>query len=304
MRHRPITSTKMTTIVLLVAAAGCGATAARVRVPSNAGGAGEEARAGQTPALASAGPILANGGADEPDSGAPSAFDEPVPNAQPTTPSARVTWGATEPNSQESGEAENGRSTPPGGSEKAPSIANLDDAQLAAIVQAIHFAEIEQGQLAARKAVLPAVKHFAAQMVFAHETSQGRERVLLDRLQLAPAENAVSNQIKSDAQIEFGNLQSLHGRAFDAAYVIAQVRDHNHAVELIDHVLARVTNAELKSRLEHSRARVAQHLREAEALDQQMATGTTNAQATSSPGTDHSIARTRGSALDAGVSTP
>src|SRR5262249_36924890 len=62
------------------------------------------------------------------------------------------------------------------------------------------------------------------------------------------------------------NLQNASASDFDRLYIEAQVRDHNHVLEIIDRAAPNLKNAELKSAVTASRAKVADHLRMAERL--------------------------------------
>jgi len=157
-------------------------------------------------------------------------------------------------------------------------VSTLNDAQLAAIVGAINQGEIQESQLAVNKATAADVKRFARDMSTAHREMQAKSTALLSRLQITPADNAVSNQLKSDTQNELSTLQTMRGKDFDRDYIDAQVRNHNKALELLDRITPNVKNAELKAALTNDRPKVEAHLREAERVQQSLQKGTTNAQ--------------------------
>ena len=102
-------------------------------------------------------------------------------------------------------------------------LSTLNDAQFAAIVQAINAGEIQEAQLAMSKAASPDVKRFAKDMVIAHHDMQTKMTTLLGRLQITPSDNAVSNQMRSDTQGEISTLQTMRGADFDRDYIDAQV---------------------------------------------------------------------------------
>jgi len=157
-------------------------------------------------------------------------------------------------------------------------VSSLNDAQLAAVIQAMNEGEIQAAQLAQNKASSAQVKRFAHDMLTAHRDMMNQYTALLARLQITPMHNAISNQLKTDAQTEMSTLQGVRGKDFDRAYVDAQVRDHNKALELIDRILPNVKNSEMKSSLQSARSKVEAHLRHAEQLQQDLQTGTTNTQ--------------------------
>ncbi len=156
-------------------------------------------------------------------------------------------------------------------------VSILNDAQLAAVVQTIHQGEIQEAQLAQSKASSADVKGFAREMLSAHRDMLNQGNALLAKLQIMPVDNAVSNQLKSDAQNEMATLQAMRGKDFDHDYINAQVRGHNKALELIDRILPNVKSAEWKASLQSARPKIEGHLRHAEQVQQTLQTGATNA---------------------------
>jgi putative membrane protein len=157
-------------------------------------------------------------------------------------------------------------------------VSSLNDAQLAAVVAAIHEGEIQEAQLAANKGSSGEVKRFAHEMVNVHREMQARDGALLSRLQITPSDNAVSNQLKSDAQNEMSALETVRGHDFDRDYIDSQVRAHNKALELLDRIIPNIKSSEFRGQLQSARPKIEAHLREAEQVQQKLMKGTTNAQ--------------------------
>ena len=157
-------------------------------------------------------------------------------------------------------------------------LSTLNDAQFAAIVQAINAGEIQEAQLAMSKATSPDVKRFARDMAVAHRDMQSRMTTLLGRLQITPSDNAVSNQMRSDTQGEVSTLQTLRGKDFDRSYIDAQVTNHNSALETLDRITPSVKDAELKAALTATRPKIEAHLREAERVQLTLQKGTASPQ--------------------------
>jgi putative membrane protein len=162
-------------------------------------------------------------------------------------------------------------------------VSTLNDAQFAAIIQAINQGEIQEAQLAMVKGTSPDVKRLARDMMTAHRDMQNKTTALLARLQITPADNAVSTQLKTDTQSEIETLQSMRGKDFDRDYVDAQVRNHNKALELLDRMTPNMRNAELKSAMTNDRAKVEAHLRQAERVQEALTRGNANPQPGSAP---------------------
>jgi putative membrane protein len=163
-----------------------------------------------------------------------------------------------------------------------PDVSTLSDAQLAAVVQAINQGEIQEAQLALSKSSNADVKRFARDMISAHRDMMSKTTALLQRLQITPNDNAVSNQLKSDTQSEIQDLQTMRGKDFDRNYIDSQVRNHNGALELMDRIAPDVKNAELKAALMSDRPKVEAHLREAERVQASLQHGNANPQPGSS----------------------
>jgi predicted outer membrane protein len=192
-------------------------------------------------------------------SGAPSPAPSPSPGAPPVGGS---TAGAI-----------------PG--EAAPSamdVSTLDDAQLAAIVLALNMAKIQAAQLAESKAGATEVKRYAHDMATEHRDMNKRANAVFVRIQIRPSDNAVSSQVKSDNENEMSTLQAEKGKDFDKDYIDAQIRDQNHALELIDRMTPNAKSPELKAELQNERMRLEAHLRQAERLQQLLQKGATSKQ--------------------------
>ncbi len=162
-------------------------------------------------------------------------------------------------------------------------LSGFDNGQLAAVVQAINMGEIQAAQMAETKASSPEVKRFAKTMAAHHRDMENRANAVFSRSQITPSDNAVSNQLKTDAQNELSTLQAMRGKDFDREYIDAQIRDHNHALELLDRAIPNTKSAELKTELQNARTKVETHLRQAEKIQQTLQKGATNKQPT---GTD------------------
>lgn len=177
-------------------------------------------------------------------------------------------------------------SPPTGGSQMgAPStmggsmdVSSLGDGQLAAVVQAIHQDQMQEAQLAEQRATSPELKRYARDMVTSHRNIMNENQSLLAQAQITPSDNAVSQQLRTDAQNEMSTLEGLRGRDFDREYLDSQIRDHNKAIELVDRIIPNIKNPQLKAHVQNVRMRLEGHLREAERIQQKMQQGSTNKQ--------------------------
>jgi len=219
-------------------------------------------------------------------SGSAQSSESSVENALPKTGAQGSTTGAgnkpidTWGNGATSTPGDVGVTNPMAGGDQGQimDVSTLNDAQLAAVVSAINSGEIGEAQLALQKATSSDVKRFARDMMTAHRDMQTKATQLLTKLQITPSENAVSNQLKSDAQTEMATLQTMRGKDFDRDYIDSQVRNHNKALELLDRMIPNVKNSEFKAALTNDRPMVEAHLRAAERVQQTLQHGSTNQQ--------------------------
>ncbi len=157
-------------------------------------------------------------------------------------------------------------------------VSSLNDAQLAAVLNAINQGEIQEAQIAQSRATAPEVKHLAQHLANAHQQIATKTQALFTRIQITPSDNSVSQQLQTDSQNELGALQGMRGRDFDRTFVDDQIKDHNQAIELIDRMIPNAKNPELKSELQTLRGRLENHLRDAERAQATLQKGAANPQ--------------------------
>jgi putative membrane protein len=195
----------------------------------------------------------------------------------PTGPETGATTGPTGGTTGPTG----GMTGPTGGTTMGggtADVSSFDDAQLASVMEALNMGEMQVGQFAEGKAMSPEVKKYAREMMTQHRDMENRANIVFTRLQITPSDNAVSTQLKTDAQNDMSTLQAMRGKEFDREYIDEQVRAHNHMLELMDRMLAIAKNPELKADLQSARMKVEAHLRLAERIQQVLQKGATSKQ--------------------------
>lgn len=144
---------------------------------------------------------------------------------------------------------------------------SLSDAQIVAITDATHSAEVEQGRLAQSKAKDWRVRDYASMMI-KHHTQAKQDQA---SLHLGSTATPDSERLKSEAQTTVEQLKQKSGAEFDRAYLEVQVQAHRDALATIERTLLPSVEApELKAQLEKSKASVQQHLVRAEDLVKQL----------------------------------
>jgi putative membrane protein len=140
------------------------------------------------------------------------------------------------------------------------------DQQIAAVLSSLDQSEIRESQIAQQKALDPAVKSFADQMVSEHSSSKDQFSRMFQRLNVQPIANNVSEDLVSDSRKAIDNLQSKSGHDFDKEFVDREVKDHQDALDTIDNkLLPNAQNPELKTQIQNVlRPKIEAHLRMAQ----------------------------------------
>lgn len=144
----------------------------------------------------------------------------------------------------------------------------LSDAEIAAIASTAHQIEIDAATLAKSKTQNKEVEAFAQMMITDHSRANEQGKALLTKLDMKPADNDLSRQMKTKADATKTRLEALTGVEFDKAYVADQVAAHQEVLDTLDKMLiTNADNADLKAHLTAVRPTVAAHLEHARKMD-------------------------------------
>ena len=157
-------------------------------------------------------------------------------------------------------------------------VSGMSDAQMAAVLHAINTGEMQSAQLAETKATSPDVKKFARDMGVQHRAMELKANAAFQKANITPTENAVSQQIASDAQNEQSMLQGVTGKDFDRDYMDAQVKNHTMALDMLDKMVTTAKDAQMKGLLQDLRPKVDAHLKEAKRIQGTLQKGSTSKQ--------------------------
>ena len=147
-----------------------------------------------------------------------------------------------------------------------PAPAGPADADIAHIVVAANTIDVEAAEQASQKSQNANVKQFARTMITDHN-AVNQQASRAQGLGLTPADNAVSQQLKTQADSAKADLAGKTGAAYDRAYVAREVVYHQAVLNALDQTLIPgAQNAQLKALLEQSRPAFAAHLRMAQQL--------------------------------------
>jgi putative membrane protein len=145
--------------------------------------------------------------------------------------------------------------------------AEINDAQIAAIVVTANQVDIDAGKLAKSKGSNQEVKSFGERMVTDHTGVNKSATDLAKKLRLKPQENETSQGLKADGEKNIKHLKSLKGKEFDKAYVDNEVTYHAAVIDALDKTLIpHSKNEELKALLVKVRPAFVAHLEHAKNL--------------------------------------
>ena len=160
-----------------------------------------------------------------------------------------------------------GGSTTGTGGAAGQTAAAIGDAEISAILTAANNGEVQQNNVAVTKAVAPAARSFAQDLVNMHTAAQTRLNGVISAENLTPKDSTVSADLtKASSQI-VSKLQAADLNGFDMAYLQSQIDVHRQVLELIDQrLLPSVKSTALRAELTATRAAVVEHLNRARAI--------------------------------------
>jgi len=137
----------------------------------------------------------------------------------------------------------------------------FDDGQIGTILSAIDNAEIATATIAVNKSTTPRVKQLARQILNDYRAVENRLQVTLKSQSITPEDSSLASKLSTDNLHLATKLGDQSGSDFDHGYIAAEIQGHQGTVDLIDNMLIpNVKNAQLRSGLEATRARVVAHL--------------------------------------------
>jgi putative membrane protein len=140
----------------------------------------------------------------------------------------------------------------------------LSDAQIVKVTETLDQGEIEQAKEAQKKSKNPQVKKLASHMITQHTKAQKKGASLAKKAQLTPETSAVAAELGTKAEETLQTLKSATPGELDHAYVNAQVRQHETALDLFEtRLIPSAVNADLKAQLEETRNMIQQHIEQA-----------------------------------------
>ena len=148
------------------------------------------------------------------------------------------------------------------------------DPQIAAIVVTANKVDIDAGELARTTSTSPDVKQFAQLMVTDHSAVNKSAVDLVTRLKVTPEDNPTAQSLKKGGDDNVAHLRTLHGAAFDRAYIDHEVAYHQAVLDAVDKTLIpSAKNEELKALLVKVRPAFVAHLEHAKQIQSTLPKG-------------------------------
>jgi putative membrane protein len=138
----------------------------------------------------------------------------------------------------------------------APGQPNITDRLFVKLISMGNAGEIELGKLAQGRAGASSVKGFAQKMAQDHTSSGNRLAAVAKQLNLP-----VPAQPDPDQAATRRRLEGLQGAAFDAAYLQAQLVDHQKTIQLLQWEISNGQEAALQAFAKDTLPVVTEHLR-------------------------------------------
>ncbi len=141
----------------------------------------------------------------------------------------------------------------------------LSDAEIASIAVTANQIDIDNAVLAKEKSKNAEILKFAETMASDHQAVIEQAVALVQKLGVTPEDNAVSQQLQSDAAKTLDTLRTYSDMAFDKAYIANEVAYHKAVIAAVEDLLIpNAENAELKGLLEQVLPTLKAHLMHAE----------------------------------------
>jgi len=199
-------------------------------------------------------------------------------NGAPGMSSPQTSRGASSEESTMAGAGNGSTQAQKNGADE-QSAAALSDSEIVAITAKANSAEVQQGELARKKAKDPRVRDFAAMMVDHHSEALRQQ----ERLSVEPSPNPDSQRIQVESEDALAVLETKSGKDFDQAYLQLQIDEHRKVLKTLEQeLLPAARNASLKAYLQDIKPKVESHLAQAERLQQEL--GSTSLKGSTSDG--------------------
>jgi predicted outer membrane protein len=149
----------------------------------------------------------------------------------------------------------------------APVAQPLSDAEIIQILVTLDQGEIEQADVARKRATDAQVSAYADHMFEEHSRARHLSEQLAARSHWMPTESSLAEDLAGTSSQSLQTLKNADSGAFDELYIRGQVQQHQEVLDLLEnHLIPRADDPSLKSHLQKARAMVDSHLSKAKEI--------------------------------------
>jgi putative membrane protein len=143
----------------------------------------------------------------------------------------------------------------------------LGDPEILQIVTTLDSCEIEQAEVARKKAIDPRVAAYAEQVLEEHTRARQLDQQLAASSRWKPIQSPLAEDLQGTSRRTLQALESADSAAFDALYIRGQIQQHREVVDLLEnHLIPRADDPNLKLHLQNARTMVDSHLSQAKEI--------------------------------------
>jgi putative membrane protein len=147
------------------------------------------------------------------------------------------------------------------------SMSTLTDGQMLQVLDTVDTGEIAQAELAQTKAQSPQVREFAASMIEQHNRAKKQGAQLASQANMTLTPSALSGKLEAKGQGTLTKLKDTGADEFDAAYMKAQVKQHQEVLNTLDEqMIPAASSTAMRNQLTAARTMVQHHLTQAEEI--------------------------------------
>ena len=144
---------------------------------------------------------------------------------------------------------------------------NLNDLEIAHVAYTADNIDIRYAHLALAISENPAIHAFANTMIRDHHAVNQQALALLEKLQVAPVDNFLSQQLVEGSIALVDEMKLLSGSNFDKRYAENELAYHRAVNELVENAfIPNIENAEVKALFEQGLAIFKMHEKHAETM--------------------------------------
>lgn len=137
---------------------------------------------------------------------------------------------------------------------------SLNDGEILQIVVTANQVDIENGELAKKKASNKQIRAFANRIIKERTDLNKEAKALVTKLKKPSQEGNMSKEMNDEGKKTYAQLKNLNGIDFDKAYIDAEIKHNSELIDVADNALHTVKDEATKALLTTVRPALAAHL--------------------------------------------